>query len=97
MSRREERAIRNERLFREVNIQIAGLEERVHSTGELLPLLCECAETGCATPIEVAPAVFEAVREHQQRYLVAPGHERPAVESVVERQRGYLIVEKHSP
>jgi hypothetical protein len=94
---REERAIRNEELFREVNAHIADLEERSRG-GDLLeplPLVCECSHTGCAAPIEVDPATFARVREDQLRYLVAPGHEDLEIESVVERRAGYLVVEKH--
>ena len=96
MSPREERAIRNEALFREVNVHIADLEERVHATDELLPLVCECAHTGCSAPLEVESATFQRVRENPLWYLVLPGHERPDVESVVERHHRYLIVEKRS-
>ena len=96
MRPREERAIRNETLFREVNVHIADLEERVHATGELLPLVCECVRTGCSVPIEVEPSTFNRVRESPLQFLVAPGHEEPDVESVVERHIAYLIVEKHS-
>jgi hypothetical protein len=60
-----------------------------------MPLVCECAHTGCTVPIEVAPAAFEQVREHPLRFLVVPGHEDLDSESVVERLEGYLIVEKH--
>jgi hypothetical protein len=96
MSPRDERAIRNEALFREVNVHIADLEERVHASGELLPLVCECVRTGCSVPLEVEPSTFNRVREHPLQFLVAPGHEDLAVESVVERHIDYLIVEKHS-
>ena len=34
------------------------------------------------------------MREHPRRFLVAPGHEHPELERVVERHTGYLIVEK---
>jgi len=95
MPPRDERAIRNEALFREVNVHIADLEERVHVTGELLPLVCECVRTGCSVPLEVEPSTFNRVRENPLQFLVAPGHEDLAVESVVERRSGYLIVEKH--
>jgi hypothetical protein len=95
MSPRDERAIRNEALFREVNVHIADLEARVHATGEMLPLVCECVRTGCSVPLEVEPSVFNRVREHPLRFLIAPGHEQLEVESVVERHVGYLIVEKH--
>ena len=96
MSPRDERAIRNEALFREVNVHIADLEERVHVTGELLPLVCECVRTGCSVPLEVEPSTFNRVRENPLQFLVAPGHEDLGVESVVERHIGYLIVEKHA-
>lgn len=96
MAPREERAIRNEALFREVNVHIADLEERVHASGELLPLVCECMRSDCSLAIEVEPSTFDRVRENPLRFLVAPGHEELDVESVVERHGGYLIVEKHS-
>jgi preprotein translocase subunit YajC len=98
MSPREQRAIRNEELFREVNQRIAELQEGEHvdALGGLMALVCECSHTGCAVPIEVEPATFEQVRENPLRFFVAPGHEDLEVESVVERRDAYLIVEKHT-
>jgi hypothetical protein len=95
MSPPEKRVIRNEALLREVNVHIADLEERVNDPGELLPLFCECEQTGCMVPIEVDRATFEAVRENPLRFLVVSGHEQTDVESVIERHSGYLVVEKH--
>lgn len=60
----------------------------------MLPLVCECAHTGCSAPIEVESAVFEPVREKPLRYLVVPGHEKLDVESVVSQHLRYLVVEK---
>jgi hypothetical protein len=98
MSPREQRVTRNEELFRQVNLRIAELQNGSHdlTVDGLMPLVCECAHTGCTIPIEVDPAVFEQVREHPLRFLVAPGHEDLESESVVERREGYLIIEKHS-
>lgn len=98
MSPREARVIRNEALFREVNIRIADLEAGSLSRAEdgLLSLVCECAYTGCTSPIEAERATFEDVRKNPLRFLVRPGHEDRDAESVVERRTGYLIVEKHS-
>lgn len=96
MSPREERAIRNEELFREVNLNIAALEDQPHRAnwGEPLPLVCECANTGCTAPIDVSPDTFEWVREHPLWFVLAPGHEQLDIEDVIERRKGYLIVEK---
>lgn len=98
MSPREARVIRNEALFREVNVHIADLKGGALSLAEdgLLSLVCECASTGCTVPIAVDPATFEQVRENPLQFLVAPGHEDLEVESVVDRRAGYLVVEKHS-
>ena len=94
MSSRDKRVIRNETLFREVNAHIASLEERLGGEDELMPLLCECANTGCTTVIEVDPGTFRAVRENPLFFLVAPGHELADEETVVDRGAGYFIVEK---
>jgi hypothetical protein len=98
MSPRQERAIRNEELFREVNSHIARLEEqsRQWEADEPLPLVCECAQTGCSVPIEVDPATFERVRAEPLWFLVVPGHEQPEIETVVERREGCVIVEKQA-
>jgi hypothetical protein len=97
MSPREQRAIRNEELFREVNLHIAELQGDTHNltAGGLLPLVCECVHTGCTTPVEVDPSTFDRVHENPRRFIVAPGHEDLDVESIVESREGYLIVEKH--
>ena len=95
MSPREQRIIHNEALFREVNVHIAHLEDRDSGSPEVLPLICECSQVGCAFPIGVDVATFERVREQALQFFVYPGHERPDVESIVERRVGYLIVEKH--
>ena len=100
MSPREQRAIRNEELFREVNLRIAELQGEGDShnltVDGLLPLVCECVHTGCTTPLEVDPTTFQQVHANPRRYIVAPGHEDLDLESIVERRDGYVIVEKHS-
>jgi hypothetical protein len=90
---------RNEDLFRQVNVHIAGLELGSPNLARdgLLPLVCECAHTGCTTAIEVDPATFEQVHEDSMCFLVAAGHEDLEAELVLERRPGYLIVQKHAP
>ena len=92
MSPREKRILQNEGLFRAVNERIAELEDDLFPD-EPLPLICECANTGCTTVINVDPGTFGAVRENARLFLVAPGHERDD-ETAVGQGTGYLIVEK---
>lgn len=90
----KERAGHNEGLFREVNENIAKLEEQLNSGSDSLPVICECSRADCAMQIEVGIAEYEAVRRHPHRFIVARGHEQPDLEKVVEEGHAYVIVEK---
>lgn len=90
----EERAGRNEALFREVNENIAQLEERLDSGADWLPVICECAQADCATQIQIRTAEYIAVRQHPHRFIVAPGHAQSHIEQVVARAPGYVVVQK---
>lgn len=90
----EERAGRNEALFREVNENIAKLEARLPGVSEAMPVVCECARADCTTQIMVSLDEYASVRRHPDRFIVAPHHEEPSVEHVVEERRDYLVVEK---
>jgi hypothetical protein len=89
----EQRAARNESLFREVNENIAGLEESFGATAEPV-YICECADSGCAERLSIAPQTYARVRSDGRLFFVVPGHEDPRIERVVERHRHYLVVEK---
>jgi hypothetical protein len=39
---------------------------------------------------------WEAIHQHEDRFAVAPGHEAPNVERVVQICDGYLVVQKFS-
>jgi hypothetical protein len=90
----EQRAARNEALFREVNENIARLEERYSTTATKPAYVCECANAGCAEQIAIDPETYRRVREEPRLFFVRPGHEDAQLERVVERHDEYLIVEK---
>jgi hypothetical protein len=93
MSSSEERAARNELLFRELNEHIEELSERIRRT-DSFSIVCECSRRDCLAGIEVEPDAYKAVRSHPLRFLLAPGHEQPDIERVVERAGRYVVVEK---
>ena len=90
----EQRAARNEALFREVNENIARLEERNGTTTTKPAYVCECANAGCAEQIAIDPETYRRVRAEPKLFFVRPGHEDPQLERIVERHDDYLIVEK---
>jgi hypothetical protein len=100
MEARIARLAKNEALFREVNERIAeiteGLASGVSQANALGGLVCECADPLCLERVgPLTIAEYETVRSDPRRFIIAPGHESPDVENVVERQPTYSIVEKH--
>jgi hypothetical protein len=88
-----QRLAHNESVFREINERIeAGTWTA--SGGERVTFACECAALRCNVMLELTVAEYEAVRAHARRFLLAPGHELPAIETVVDRRDGYVVVEK---
>jgi len=90
----EQRAARNEALFREVNENIARLEERHAATITEPAFICECANEGCTEQFAVDLDIYQRVRKEPRLFFVLPGHQDPQLERVVETERDYLIVEK---
>lgn len=90
---REERLANNEALFREGNERMAGWEER-QTVESVDRYLCECADTECRDKVTLARPEYEHVRSNSRWFVVVPGHAIPDVETVIERNDGWAIIEK---
>lgn len=90
----EQRAARNEALFREVNENIARLEERYGGSTTKPVFICECSSDSCTEHVPVDEETYRRVREHPRRFLLLPGHADETLEAVIETDADYLIVEK---
>ncbi len=92
--RRDEHLAQNEILFRLVNERLAAANDgAAHNE---VDVVCECTSRDCRRMMTIERAEYDWLRQHPLRFVVLPGHEAPAVEDVVERHPGYLIVEKHA-
>jgi hypothetical protein len=89
---RKERIAKTEALFRNVNEGIAETSERFDSDEAYF--ICECADPSCTHRLEVPLDAYEHVRRDPTRFVVEPGHVKEEVEQVVERRRGYAVIEK---
>jgi hypothetical protein len=89
------RAERNEEAFKAHNERRAAFED---SGGvpkdEPLPFACECDDPACSRAIELPLGEYEQAVKPVDRFVVAPGHEDPAVEVVVEEHGSYILVSK---
>jgi hypothetical protein len=92
VSERQERIGKTEALFRDVNERIAEATDRFDASEA--EFMCECADPACVERLEVSLAEYEEVREEPTQFLLDPAHVKPDVERIVERRRGYAIVEK---
>jgi hypothetical protein len=93
------RTARNEDLFREVNDRIEELSENVEAQGiapegGLIEFHCECGREGCTERVRMTVAEYDRVRADNDRFAVAPGHETPEMEVVVERSDRFVVVDK---
>jgi hypothetical protein len=88
----ETRIARTETVFRHVNERIAETAEGFDSQESVF--VCECADPDCQHRLEVTLEKYEEVREESTHFIVAEGHEVSGYERVVEKRRGYAIVEK---
>jgi hypothetical protein len=88
---REQRLARNE-----VNERVAEVTEQFQEGEAQTPVgfICECGAADCTEPITATLAEYEAIRAEPTRFAVVPGHERPEIESIIERRPTYLVVEK---
>lgn len=90
MPSREERLAQNEVRFREIN-EAAQPQRETQGEGRFV---CECADRSCMAWIEVNLDEYAAVRRHPRWFIVAPSHEIPDMERVIDRKPGHFVIEK---
>jgi hypothetical protein len=96
---RQSRLAKNEAVFREVNERVVEIREELGQDprpGELVDgLICECSDPRCVERVgPLTLAEYEAVRSDPRHFVIAPNHQALEVESVVERNGRYWVVEK---
>ena len=95
MDPRQERLVRNETLFREVNERIEEVAtQSAGSAGHLYDFLCECSNADCTLLLHMTQPEYEQARTDPDTFVVAPGHELPEIEEVVSRTERYQLVKK---
>lgn len=94
MSERDRKLGLNEAMFRQVNERLEELNRTFADFTEMLEVVCECADIGCADMIRIPPAEYERVRSDPTLFIVVPGHEVAGIENETASRNGYEIVRK---
>ncbi|MFL6011833.1 MAG: hypothetical protein ACJ74B_11545 [Gaiellaceae bacterium] len=97
---RESRLAKNEAVFREVNERVIEIKEELgpdpRSSSLIDGLICECSDGGCLERVgPLTISSYEAVRDDPRRFIIAANHQALDVESVIEMNPTYWVVEKH--
>jgi hypothetical protein len=99
MEAREVRLAKNEAVFREVNERVIEIKEALgpdpRSSKLIDGLICECSDPGCVErvgPLKISD--YEAVRADPRRFIIAANHQALDVESVLEMNSTFWVVEK---
>lgn len=80
-------------MYRTANERAKAWDERHSDTG-VASYFCECAQPECRKKVRLRQADYERVRSDSRRFVIVPGHELPDVETVIEQNEGWAIIEK---
>ena len=80
-------------LFRSVNERI---RELVASWASTYDFVCECLDERCFVPVAMTAPEFDAVCADVDIYIVAPGHERPGADEVIQASGHYTLVSRRA-
>jgi hypothetical protein len=99
MEARQSRLAKNEAVFREVNERVIEIKEELgadpRSSEVIDGLICECSDHGCLERVgPLTISEYEAVRDDPRRFIIAANHQALDVESVLEMNPTYWVVEK---
>lgn len=88
------RAAENQSIFRQVNERIEQLNQELALFSEVSEWVCECADASCVERISMTLEEYGRVRAEPNQFALAPGHELPDFEVVVEANDRYVTVKK---
>ena len=74
MGRDIETAIRNERMFRQANEQIAARRDDLELIDSKTPFLCECEDEACTAIVRLSVDEYRTVREREHTFVIVSGH-----------------------
>ena len=89
-----DRLVRGQVLFRHLNERFSEDAESHFIANPGVAFVCECRTRDCDEFIALDLEEYKAIRSLPMLFLVAPGHETPQVENVVETNDLYALVEK---
>ena len=82
---------RTQVLYREVNRKVLSIQGSFGDS-TTVQVMCECGR-GCNDRVLIEADAYARVRQEATHFLVAPGHQAPEVDRLVEDHGSWLLVE----
>lgn len=96
----ERRLVENEMLFRNANRKVQRQVQHDHRLKKIpentkLHFYCECSNFHCRDRIVITTGEYEKAHNNRKQFITIPTHENPAVETIVNGNDVYSVVEKY--
>ena len=78
---------------REANEATARAGVSAPADGVMGSFRCECGDVGCLCAIWLTSMEYESVRSYATHFAIAPDHENPESEQLVEEHERFTVVE----
>src|SRR5881275_2711603 len=87
----------NEVIFREANSSVAEFiaEGEGPNTKTQVPFYCECSNRKCRIRIKMTPKQYRELHRHTRYFIALAGHEMTEIEKVVQKKKGFNVIEKY--
>lgn len=90
------RLVENEILTRSNNTKAGKLLNAMSTSITSVYFNCECSQKNCLEKVQLSVAAYTKLHQQGNRFVIKPGHETAAIESVEVRQPNYWVVQKYS-
>jgi hypothetical protein len=86
--------VQNQEEFKRANERLEQAVAGVVTADREVPFVCECLDVTCTGNVAMTIAEYRAMRAHNRRFAIIPGHPTLDEERVVEENDRYQLVEK---
>ena len=91
----ERRLKENEVIFQQANQGVADyILEDSDEEDPVIDFYCECSDINCRKRISLRPSEYTRLHKTERYFIAIEGHEIPAIEHVVSRHGGFVVIEK---
>jgi len=91
----KQRLIDNEVIARTNNRMAGAAMDAISEDVDTVSFFCECSAAPCKEHIPMSVDAYTKIHEHNNHFMITPGHDKKLVEFVKKRTSDYWVVEKY--